>query len=238
MLTDELLTYIVEDPTHPLAAPVSTWLAASRRFAAFATIFRDKIRKKVRTVQDDESLLDVRLELETAFLLLQEKSLSLVYEPQQIGKMRGPDFAASYTTSLTFMLEVTRLRPCSNTAQAVADAVCDKLGQLLPQHSNVLLVGISGVDGASLTHHDLNAALVRAQQRAERNDAAFLQRHHLRDRTDFFARYQRLSEVLVRGLSSEGEPLVTWVNPQAKAPLPSKVRTALRRSQSARSLFE
>jgi hypothetical protein len=75
----------------------------------------------------------------------------------------------------------------------------------------------------------LNAALVRVQQRAERNDAAFLQRHHLPDRADFFNRYQRLSEVLVRG---PAEPLTIWVNPQAKQPLPSKVRTVLYRSQS------
>jgi hypothetical protein len=145
-----LLADLFDDPSdilapHILAQPLATWQASSRRFAAFVTTFRDKIRKKLRAAQDNDSLLDLRLELETAYLLLQDKSLSLVYEPQQIGKVRGPDFAVTYTTSVTFMLEVTRLRPGANAASStladrVADAMGDKLGQLSPQSGNVLLV--------------------------------------------------------------------------------------------------
>ena len=236
ILTDALLTNLFDEPVHPLAQPMATWLASSRRFGAFVTTNRDKIRKKLRAQQDMESLLDVRLELETAYLLLQEKSLSLVYEPQHIGKVRGPDFAVTFTTSLTFMIEVTRLRAGSNNTSPIGDrlvdAMGDKLGQLQPQRSNVLLVGVSGVETSHLTHSDLSAAMVRAQQRAERSKAAFLQRHHLRDRADFFQHYQRLSEVLVRRLDAPPEPLVVWINPQAKQPLPSKVRTALYRSQN------
>ena len=234
-MTVFLLTHIFDNSAHLLAPPMATWLASSRRFAVFVTTFRDKIRKKLRAIPDAESLLDLRLELETAYLLLQERSLSLVYEPQQIGKVRGPDFAVTFTTSLTFTVEVTRLRADPNTkpslvADRVADTMCDKLGQLLPQRSNVLVVGVEALD---LVPGDLGAAILHTQQRAERNDVAFLQRHRLHNRADFFHHYQRLSEVLVRGAcEQDAEPMIAWINPQANHPLPSKVRTALHRSQA------
>lgn len=253
MLIDELLAYVFDAQTHLLAEPMATWLTSSRRFTAFVTTFRDKIRKKLRATQDQESLLDLQLELETAYLLLQERSLSLVYEPQH-GRIRCPDFAVTFTTSLTFMVEVTRLRadqkrklaeaqeqtpvtPTPNTIPTIplmderlADAICSKLGQLLPQRSNVLLVG---VDARHLTHNDLRAAMLRIQQRAERNDSTFYQRYRFRDRADFFGHYQRLSEILVRGPHLQAAaPIVIWVNPQAKHPLPGKVRTALYHSHA------
>lgn len=247
MLTDELLTYVFDGQSHPLAQPMATWLASSRRFTAFVTTFQDKIRKKLRATQDQESLLDLRLELETAYVLLQERPLSLVYEPEQPRHARGPDFAVTFTTSLTLMVEVTRLRaeaqeqtratPAPNTVLTipligvrVADTICSKLGQLLPRRSNVLLVG---VEALHLTHSDLSAAMLHIQQRAERNDSTFLQRYRFRDRADFFHHYQRLSEILVRGPHLQAaEPLVVWVNPQAKYPLPSKVRTVLYHSHA------
>jgi hypothetical protein len=239
MLTDELHAYLFDGKPHLLAEPVGTWLESSRRFAAFAAEFRDKIRKKLRVTQDEETLYDLRLELETAYLLLQERKLNVVYEPQQSREVRGPDFAVTFTTSLTFMVEVTRLRAApspetSPTAQSeferLADAVCSKLGQVLPQRHNILIVG---VDALSLTQDDLQALMLRVQQRAEKNDTTFWQRYGFRDRPDFFRHYQRLNEILIRGAQlRENEPALVWVNPQAKAPLPSKVRTALHRSQT------
>ncbi len=232
---------------------MATWLAASRRFTTFATDFRTKIRKKLRATQELESLLDLRLELETAYLFLRERSFNLVYEPQRGGQTRGPDFAVTYTTSTLFMVEVTRLRIAPDgprdLAQAqtpaplrpdvptrpfveerLAEMVCSKLGQLPPQRSNVLLVG---VEGLRLTPDTLRAAMIHLQRRAERNEDAYLQRHQFRDRADFFNHYQRLSELLVRGPELQaGEPVIGWVNPQAKYPLPGKVRTALYRSHS------
>jgi hypothetical protein len=238
MLTDELQTYIFDGQPNLLAQPMATWLASSRRFTAFVTTFRDKIRKKLRALQDHESLLDLWLELETAFLLLQERPLTLIYEPKHPGQGRCPDFAVSFTTSHTFMLEVTRLRAeapgqpppaAPRLGDRLADTICGKLGQLLPQHSNVLLVGVEALD---LTADELRAAMFRIQQRAESSDASFFRRYRLRDRADFFQHYQRLSEILVRGLSGQSaEPLV-WINPQAKYPLPAKVRTVLYHSHA------
>ncbi|MCB0122101.1 MAG: hypothetical protein KDE58_07650, partial [Caldilineaceae bacterium] len=110
MVTEELLTYIFDGASHSLAPSMTTWLTASRRYTEFVTTFRDKIRKKLRTTPDPENLLDLRLELETAYLLLQERRLTVAYEPLPPRATRSPDFGVTYTTSLTFMVEVTRLR--------------------------------------------------------------------------------------------------------------------------------
>jgi hypothetical protein len=240
MFTDELLTYLFDGQSHILAEPMGVWLNSSRRFAAFVDAFRDKIRKKIRVTQDQETLLDLRLELETAYLLLQEKTLNLTYEPQLAERVRSPDFAVSFTTSLTFMLEVTRLRAnqksteeqasaANSVGDRLADAICSKLGQLQPKQGNILLVG---VDALHLTQEDLRVTMLRIQQRAERSEPAFFQKYGFRERANFFSHYQRLSEILVRGTDLQrGETFIAWVNPQARVPLPSKVRTVLYRSQ-------
>lgn len=234
MLTEELLTYLFDGAPHPLSATMATWLA-TRRFAEFVTTFRAKIRKKLRTTSDPETLRDLRLELATAYRLLQERTLHVVYEPQPLRQGRGPDFAVTYTTSLTFLVEVTRLRASESLQAAetaagnerLVEAIGSKLGQLLPGQPNVLLVGIEG----ELTADELDSSLRHLQQRAEANDTAFFQRHRLRSRADFFRHFQRLNEVVVRpAQTASGAPLI-WVNAQARPPLPSKVRTALYRSQ-------
>ena len=230
MLIDELLKYLFDGQSHLLATPMAKWLASSRRFTAFVNTFHTKIRKKIRATQEMERLLDLRLELEIAYLLLQEHSLSLVYEPPTGGQSRGPDFAVTYTTSTLFMVEVTRgLAQAQELAgEWLADMVCSKLGQLLPQRRNILLVG---VESPSFTQDTLRTTMLNLQQRAERNDASVVQRNGFRDRAHFFQHYHRLSELLVRGPRLQaGEPLIGWVNPQAKYPLPGKVRTVLYRS--------
>lgn len=244
MLTDELITYLFDGKSHVLIPPMTRWLASSRPFTAFVKTFQDKIRKKVRVTQDPETILDLHLELETAYLMLQERALSLAYEPQLAEKVRSPDFAVSFTTSVTFMLEVTRLRATQKTTdeqtsatnaigERLADAVCSKLGQLVHQHSNILLMG---VDALQMTQEDIRAAMLRVQQRVERNDTAFFHRYGFRDRADFFKHFQRLSEILVRSVDLHGATsLITWVNSQARYPLPSKVRTVLYRSLAASS---
>lgn len=234
MLIDELLSSLFDGQPHILATPMATWLASSRRFTDFVKTHQTKIRKKLRTVQGSDRLRDLQLELETAYLLLREKSLSLEYEPQ-LGDTRSPDFAVSFTTSLVFMVEVTRIKTNTKIAAPLpndrfSDMLCSKLGQLLARRSNLLLVGMRG---SYPTQEDIRATMLRLQQRAENNDAAIVQRHGFRDRADFFNHYQRLSAVLVRGIPLQpGEPVVIWDNSQAKYLLPAKVRTALIRSHT------
>ncbi|MBC7877097.1 MAG: hypothetical protein H7Y59_08010 [Anaerolineales bacterium] len=243
MLIDELLIYLFDGKSHLIAAPMAAWLASSRRFTAFVTTYHTKIRKKLRTAHEPESLRDLQLELETAYLLLRESSLSLAYEPVHRELGRSPDFAVTFTTSLVFMVEVTRLRAVQQRISAdttlsippklvdrFTDMLCDKLGQLMSQRSNVLLVGM---ESPPMTHSELNTIMLRLQQRAEANDLAIMQRYGFRDRADFFRHYGRLSALVVREIPLQaGEPAVIWVNPQAKYPLPAKVHTALTRSHT------
>ena len=49
-LIDDLLTYLFDAQPHQFATPMATWLTASRRFTTFVDTFRDKIRKKLRTM--------------------------------------------------------------------------------------------------------------------------------------------------------------------------------------------
>ena len=245
MLTDELLSSLFDgQSSHILVAPMAAWLAASRRFTAFVTENQPKIRKKIRSTHEPESLLDLRLELETAYLLLRpirsaprafgERSLSVAYEPQLSEGVRSADFAVTFTTSLVFMVEVTRLRPAASSATApllgdrFTSLLCSKLGQLQPKHSNVLVVGLEAMP----TPADVSAAMVRLQQRAEANDPAVIQRQGYLDRPDFFRHYHRLSGLLIRTSASlqPSEPPILWFNSQARIPLPGKVRTVLGRA--------
>jgi hypothetical protein len=249
--TDDLLNFLFDGQPHLLTESMSAWLTSSRRFAAFVHTFRDKIRKKLRTTQGQKSLLDLQLELETAYLLLEERALSVVYEPEQSKGIRSPDFAVRFTTSLTFMVEVTRLQgdlknvngeigaqgaaspsgsiPATSPLGArLADAVASKLGQLLPRRANILLIAI---EAANITPGDIRNSMLNMQQRVERNDPSVLQGYGFLDRAEFFRHYRCLSEVLVRLPQLDAaNSMVAWINPQAKHPLPGRVRTVLHRS--------
>jgi hypothetical protein len=254
MLVNELVTSLFDGVPSLLAEAMAEWLASSRRFSSFVTTHQTKIRKKVRSAQDPESLRDLMLELETAYLLLRERSLSLAYEPQHRELGRSPDFAVSFTTSSTFMVEVTRMRlaqqrTSSGARQAnggaqpppgesitplpanrLAELICSKLGQFLPQRSNVLVVGM---ESPELSQSDLQAVMLRIQQRAEVSDPTILQRYAFRDRADFFRHYQRLSAILLRAIPLRvGTAAGLWVNPQAKHALPARVKTAIVRSHT------
>src|SRR4051794_4247468 len=151
MTANELLSYIFDDPSQALAAQFADWVAASIRFRAFATTYRDKIRKKIRGVRDAEGLGDLWVELETAYILLQERRFSVEYEKYGVGKSRGPDFCVTFKARVPFNLEVTRVRGSDGAGGQpgidrhyeigkLVDTVCGKLGQMLPSMINVLIV--------------------------------------------------------------------------------------------------
>ena len=181
---DELITYLFDGHPHLLAEPMAAWLASWRRFAAFVNTHHTKIRKKLRTAREPGHVRDLQLELETAYFLLQEKSLNVVYEPQ-LGNMRSPDFAVTFTTSLEFMVEVTRLQSTNATPgvplvhDRFTDMLCSKLGQLLSQRNNLLLVGMESL---LMTHQDIHTTMLRIQKRAKANESTIVQRHGFRDR--------------------------------------------------------
>jgi len=248
---DELLRMIFGGEAHILAPSLAEWMVASPRFAAFVETYRDKIRKKVRGMRDAEGLRDLQLELETAYLLLEARQLTVAYEPYGTGKARGPDFAVTYTTSVTFNVEVTRMRVSSrerskeqpddladgaadapfevqHEAARLADIVCGKLGQMLPSMINLLIVY---PDDARLDQGVVMLAMAQLKERAERKDTDFLLRKGFASTQEFFKHYQRLSGILVRSSENNGTaaPPVLWANPQARHPVPPSVGALLRK---------
>lgn len=156
----------------------------------------------------------------------------MTYEPEQRGHGRSADFAVRYTTSVTFMTEVTRLRS-QTSAQLDGRFISmlhDKLGQLQPQCANLLLVGS---ETKLPTGDELRNLILQAKQHIERSEAQFVQRQGFTSRSELIKHYQRLSAVLIREIPLQAHaPVAIWVNPEAKYPLPAKVLTALVRSHS------
>ena len=231
----ELHSYLFDEAVHPLSFQMNQWLVNSQRFATFTHDTKSKIRKKLRPASDAEQVAGLAFELETVFLLLQEPTLDVIYEPRVSGQARHPDLAVSFKTHTTVMLEVTRLRGMQQDKGAatlepkrIADVVGGKLSQLMPQHSNVLLIGFPP---PLLSEDELRTALLELQRRAERGDDTLFKRARARDRRHFFSYYGRLSEVLVCELPrAKHRPLSVWKNPQAKHPLCQKVCNTLYRS--------
>ena len=245
-MNEQLLGYLFDDKPHILAAPMSRWIGLSRRFKAFATTYRDKIRKKIRVTQSDAGIKDLEVELETAYWLLQEQRFAVAYEPYSSQKTRGPDFAVTFK-SITFNVEVTRIgsREMEGTLPApeapttpwhdpqqvggrLMDTVYDKLGQMRPGMINVLIVVTDGDIARVL---DINQAMARLRERAERKEASLFGRYGFVKTADFFKYYLRLSGVLVRTVGKQDGTAhsILWANNQAKHAIPGPIRTSLQR---------
>ena len=242
----ETLDYLFDNKPHILLPTLVQWMSESSRFATFVETYRDKIRKKIRTIPDAEGFYDLQAELETASLLLQEKRLALAYEPYGKGTGRGPDFAVTFKTNLTFNVEVTRLRLSNQendtgqnqavqplldhqyAGRRLAEIAGNKLRQILPSMMNLLVIV---ADDSAICELDLDKVMIGLKQRAEQKDAQLFKRHDFRDPSDFFKHYQRLSGVLLRsaGERENGKCPLLWLNNQAKHPLPAPVCVILRR---------
>jgi hypothetical protein len=246
-LVNALIEDIFVDPSAPFAIQFADWIAESSRFREFAETYRTKIRKKVRSAHDAQRLEDLRIELETAFLLLQERQFALAYEQYGVGKTRSPDFTVTFRTHTLFNVEVARLRDtaarrdletaigASANAQPLRDEagrqinrlidlVCGKLGQMQPGVSNLLFVSTTSQTP------DLEGTMAHLRERAERRDTALFSRAEFDDATDFFKHYLRLSGLLVRSASNMTPSTVSlWINKQAKHPLAPKICSLLQR---------
>ncbi len=107
---DDLLDYIFDGKQPALYPEFEGWVRGSRRFRAFATSYRGKIRAKLKNVRDEGGMKDLRAELETAALLLREERFTLEYEKYAASKQRGPDFTVTFKTHTPFNVEVRRIR--------------------------------------------------------------------------------------------------------------------------------
>jgi hypothetical protein len=235
MKVNEITAYVFSGSTYSFAALFARWLEASPQFRVFAETHRDKIRKKVRNIRDEDTQRDLVAELAAACWLAGERRFAMAYEAYSAGKQRGPDFSVTFRTRIPFNVEVTRLRaggtgPPGEEAVPrikIANTICAKLAQLPPSVINVLVLV---TDGAAYEAGDLAGAPAWLAERALRKDDSFFQRRGLLGTRDFHHHYQRLSAVLLRRLVATGElaPLGLWPNPQARHPLPADLATILR----------
>ena len=237
---DQLLAYLFDENPHTLTGPVSRWIDSSRRFKEFAIEYRDKIRKKIRITQSDSAIQDLTAELEVAYQLVQQKRFTVAYEPYGSEKARGPDFAVTFK-SFTFNVEVTRIHsgnlemkgtPIGFDPQQVngrlMDTVCDKLGQMRPGMSNVLIIITDSTFFAAL---DLEQALTQLKDRVEQKEEGLYGRYGFVKPADFFKYYLRLSAILTRTPGSQGTKIYSnlWLNNQVKHPLTSPIQTLLQK---------
>ncbi|HOU40240.1 MAG TPA: hypothetical protein PK829_03125 [Promineifilum sp.] len=229
MLTaDELVEGIFGGQHLALRAEFAGWVRGSRRFAAFADVYRGKIRAKLRHARDEGGLRDVRAELVTAALLLREDRFSLEYEKYAAARTRGPDFTVTFKGHMPFNVEVRRIRngeldtadAGARTAKLIAVLV-DKASQMPPSIINVLWLSAEGeIDADDLTH-----AVATVRQLAERKDDDYFARRGYRDAADFLGQYQRLSGIV---RPAAGAP-VLWRNPTARHKIPPDLAAALGR---------
>ncbi|MCA9888212.1 MAG: hypothetical protein KC546_07560 [Anaerolineae bacterium] len=187
----------------------------SRRHVAFAELYSTKIRAKLRSLRDDEGLLDLRAELLTAALLLTEKSFSVEYETNNAHSQRWPDFTVTFKTHTQFNVEVRRIRSmelededAGATVVKLMSVLCDKVGQMPPSFINLLWMHAEG----DFAEADLVAATLTLRQLAERKDEAFFVQRKFKSATDFLKQYQQLSAIVIE----QTDARTLWLNPLAR----------------------
>ena len=216
------------DPPDPLADELLAWLAGSSRFRAFAVANRDKIRKKLRTAADPESVRDVRTELWVARRLLADRRIELAFEPYGAGKA-GPDLSIAFRGTRAFNLEVTRLRSVPRLADHGGPLLA-KLRQLPPSVPNAVLIAIEGKTAEAL---DVTAATRAVRARADAKDEAFFVARGFDGTRAFYERYLRLGAVLVAcegavddaGAVDEARATL-WINRSARIAVPAPAARA------------
>lgn len=226
MKAQELLTFLCEDPTDEAAIRITPWITQSKRFHAFVDDNRTKIRKKLRTATTEESLRSVLLELEVARHLLADRRCQVAYERYGHGRVRSPDLTVTFRERTIVNLEITQMQaPTAETPEwdgKLIGLVCFKLGQMIPESLNVLVVA---PESGSLTLEAVTRAMKRLKERVEQRDGGLLSRFGFADPSGFFKQFQWLSGIMVWKPAEEGKSL--WANPQARHPLPAAIVSLL-----------
>lgn len=220
MLVDELVQFVFEGTAPSLSAPFTEWVSSSRRFRAFAEDNASKIRKKVRVASDADQLLDVRVELETAYALLQGRQFEIAYEKHASSSGRGPDFAVMFRTHTPLNIEVTRPRLDNAVANKLMESICDKVGQMPAGAINVLVIFAPGAEDGQLAE-----AAASLRTLAESKTEAYFVRRGFRDARAFIRQFQNLSAIVLKS----GVPAF-WPNSLAKKTVPNDLAKALRKT--------
>lgn len=227
MQVGELIRYIFEGKHHD--PQFEMWLTTSKRFKSFVETYRDKIRKKVRNVENDSGLKDVYFELQIAFLILGEPRFTLEYEKYSATKQRGPDFTVTFKTNIPFNIEARRIRGLDTldgeretvVVGRLMDAVCDKVEQLPPSIINILAF----TSRTPIQEAELVTAMTTLRMLAERKDEPFFTRRRFKNATEFIRHYHRLSAVLY--WSGGTTMTILWANSLAKHAVPKEVSNIL-----------
>ena len=228
---DELLNDIF-DGTHPAYYPeFEGWVRDSRRFKAFATDYRVKIRAKLKNAQGEDGLTDLRAELETAALLLREKRFTLEYEAYAASKQRGPDFTVTFKTHMPFNVEVRRIHSVElddeDTDARIGKLIavlCDKAGQMPPSIVNLLWLRAEG----EISEADLSSAANTLRDLAERKTEDFFTRRGFESAADFLKQYRRLSGIVLHQPGTNN----LWLNSLARHKVLPEIVTAIQRLET------
>lgn len=231
--TPDLAAYLLDGRTDDtLGVELTSWLAGSHRFRAFADAHRDKIRKKLRGAPDPDARRDVRAELRVAQLLVADRRMDVAFEAYGSGN-RGPDFSVTRGAD-RFNVEVTRLRGAPSAAGF--GGLLAKLRQLPAGVPNVVVLAIEGTDAAA---YDIGAAVRHLRQRADAKDEALFTARGFAGSRAFYERFLRLSAALAWAEEADGATgaarAMAWTNPSARAPMPPR---ALRAVLAAFDSFE
>jgi hypothetical protein len=224
---EELLDSLFDGKRPALYADMEGWSASSRRFRAFVTTYRDKLRAKLKNARDEGGMLDVRAELETAALLLRAEQFSVAYEMYAASKQRGPDFTVTFKTHTPFNVEVRRIRRGgldergSDAHLKLMAVLCEKVGQMPPGIMNVLWL----IAEPQITESDIGRAALTLRRMADHHEGDYFTRHGLESAAAFRKQYPRLSAIVLR----QPGAMVVWLNPLARHPVPPAIVTILRR---------
>lgn len=223
----ELLHDLLNDQ-HPTLYPhLERWIRDSRRFRAFATTYRSKIRAKLKRVSNPAELDDVWSELGIAMLLLRDSQLGVEYEKYAATKHRSPDFTVTFKTHTLFNVEVRHIRSSEfeedfpTSTHKLMTTLCDKVGQMQPNMVNLLWL----LAEPDIPQPHLIQATVMLRQLADGKQEDFFIKWGFATSADFLKQYRQLSGVV---FCQQGQWAV-WQNPLAKSkPLPEVVRAIQR----------
>lgn len=241
MSAHELVAFLCEGSTHETAAVMMRWITASKRFHAFSVDHRTKIRKKLRIAGTPQNVRSALLELEVARHFIEDRRCLVEYERYGQGRVRSPDLTVTFRTQTAFNLEVTQVQePGAETPEwewKLIGLVCGKLGQMMPQSFNVLVVA---PESGSLTVAEITGAMKRLKARIEQRESDLLSRFGFAEPAGFFKQFQWLSGILVwkREGDAGGNGKSLWANPQVRRPLPAPIVSLLTREEPLRNGIE
>ncbi len=229
---DELFDAIFDGMRPAFYAEFEGWVRESRRYRAFASSYRVKIRAKLKNAHDDGGLDDVRAELEAAALLLRETRFTLEYETYAALKQRGPDFTVTFKTHIPFNVEVRRMRGVDLDEESAAArmdkltaVLCDKVGQMPPGIVNLLWLTAE----RPLSQDDVIQTMATLRQLAEHKNEDFFTRRGFRSAADFLKQCRHLSGIVLH----QPDENVLWLNSLARHAVPPAIVNAIQRLDSA-----